>query len=167
MARRLQYLQAAIRIARRDNPKTKQSAVRLMNAWTMKTWTAVAVALVIGVAGCGRSDTITPADVAEGEVPATQPVTVRGELEKKLDERSFTMSGTAEIFSDDLVVVSRTDLPVINVGDEIEVSGTVRRVNHIEIERETSWTFNPQITVELADVKGYLVADSVRIVERQ
>jgi len=145
----------------------KQSAVRLMIFWTMKAWTAVACALIIGVAGCGSRDTVTPGDVAEGEVPTTQTVTVRGELEKRLDDRSFTMSGTAEFFSDDLVVVSRTDLPLINENDEIEVIGTVRRVNQIEIERETNWTFNPQITIELADVKGYLVADSVRVIERQ
>lgn len=127
----------------------------------------VALIALLGLAGCGQRDAVTPGDVAEGEVPAAQTVTVRGSLEKQLDERSFTMSGTAEIFSDDLVVVSRTDLPAINVGDEIEVTGRVRQVNHIEIERETNWQFNPQVTIELEDVKGYLVADSVRLIERQ
>lgn len=128
---------------------------------------AAAVVCLLGLVGCGRDAAVTPGDVAEGDVPAAQPVTVRGSLERALDERSFTMSGTAEFFSDDLVVVSRAGLPAMNVGDEIEVTGIVRNVNHIEIERETNWKFNPQITIELADVSGYLVADSLWIIERQ
>lgn len=127
----------------------------------------VALVGLLGLIGCGRGDAVTPGDVSEGEVPATQSVTVRGSLERQLDERSFTMSGTAEIFSDDLVVVSRTDLPAMSVGDEIEVTGIVRQVNHIEIERETNWQFNPQVTIELEEVKGYLVADSIRVIARQ
>ncbi len=127
----------------------------------------VALIGLLGLVGCGQRDAVTPGDVAEGDVPAAQTVTVQGSLERQWDERSFTMSGTAEIFSDDLVVVSRTDLPVMNVGDEIEVTGTVRQVSHVEIERETNWQFNPQVTIELEDVTGYLVADSVRIIERQ
>jgi hypothetical protein len=51
----LQCLHAAMKIAKRDNPTTKQSGVNLMTA-------------------C----------VAKGEVPATQTVTVRGEMEKRL-----------------------------------------------------------------------------------
>jgi len=129
--------------------------------------TVVALIGLAGLVGCGRDPAVTPGDIAEGDVPAAQPVTVRGSLERVLDERSFTMSGTAEFFSDDLVVVSRTVLPAMTVGDEIEVTGTVRNVSHIEIERETNWRFNPQITVELADVRGYLVADTVRLIERQ
>jgi hypothetical protein len=116
--------------------------------------------------GCGRDEAITPSDVAEGDVATNQVVSVQGEIEKRLDERSFTMSGTAEFFSDDLVVVSRADLPVLNVGDEIAVTGTVQRVSHIEIERQTNWKFNPQIAIELENVTGYLVADSVRVIER-
>lgn len=124
------------------------------------------LACVFGLSGCGRNDATTPGDVAEGEVPTAEVVTVRGEYEKQLDQRVFRMSGTAEWFSDDLVIVSRADLPVLNEGDEIEVIGSVRRVGMVEIERETNWKFNPEITVELADVAGYLVADSVRVIER-
>jgi hypothetical protein len=127
---------------------------------------SVALAFQMGVVGCGRDEAVTPGEVAEGDVSTDQLVTVRGEIEKQLDERSFTMSGTGEFFSDDLVVVSRNDLPVLNIGDEIAVTGTVRKVNHIEIERETNWKFNPQITIELESVTGYLVADSVRVIER-
>lgn len=127
---------------------------------------ATTLACVLGLSGCGRDDVITPGDVAEGEVPTAAVVTVRGEYEKQLDQRVFRMSSTAEIFSEDLVVVSRTDLPVLNDGDEIEVVGTVRRVGLIEIERETGWDFNPEVEVELAGVAGYLVADSVRVIER-
>ena len=132
----------------------------------MSKMNVAALACLLGLVGCARDGEVTPGDVAEGDVPAAQAVTVRGSLERQLDERSFTMSGTAEIFSDDLVVVSRTALPLITEEDEIEVTGTVRTVDHVEIERETSWTFNPQVTVELEDVTGYLVADSVRVIER-
>jgi len=133
---------------------------------TVKNLNVAALLCLLGLLGCGRNDVVTPGDIAEGDVPPAQAVTVRGSLERQLDERSFTMSGTAEIFSDDLVVVSRTALPVMSDGDEIEVTGTVRQVDRIEIERETNWQFNPQITIELTDVTGYLVADSVRVIER-
>ena len=126
----------------------------------------MAFTCMVCLLGCGRDEAITPSDVAEGDVATNQVVSVQGEIEKRLDERSFTMSGTAEFFSDDLVVVSRADLPVLNVGDEIAVTGTVQRVSHIEIERQTNWKFNPQIAIELENVTGYLVADSVRVIER-
>jgi hypothetical protein len=126
-----------------------------------------ALVCLLCLAGCGQDDGPTPGDVAQGDVPAAQAVTVRGTLQRQLDERSFTMSGTADFFSDDLVVVSRSALPVINVGDEIEVAGTVRQINHIEVSQETNWQFNPQVRIELEDVTGFLVADSVRLIERQ
>lgn len=128
---------------------------------------AALVCMLMVAWGCRRDDSgPTPGDVSEGDVPAAEVVTVRGQLERQIDQRSFTMSGTEEIFSDDLVVISRTDLPAITTDDEIEVTGTVRQVGIIEVERETGWDFSPQIEIELEEVKGYLVADQVRVIER-
>jgi hypothetical protein len=139
----------------------------------LKTFQSVTLACVIGFCGCGREegirqgDGVTPGDVAGGQVATAQTVTVRGNVVRQLDARTFTMSGTAAIFANNLAVVSRTDLPVLTQGDEVEVTGTVQNVDHIEISRQTSWTFNPQVTIELTDVTGYLVADSVRVIARQ
>lgn len=109
--------------------------------------------------------TTEPGDVAEGEVPAATTVTVTGEVEKRYDDRTVTISGEGEWFDPDLTVVSKEPLPAEVIEDaKLTVTGTVRKVGVVEVERELGWDFDPQIEVELDEVKTFLVADSVEVV---
>lgn len=106
-----------------------------------------------------------PGDVAEGEVPAATTVTVTGEVEKRYDDRTVTISGEGEWFDPDLTVVSKNALPAeVTEDTKLTVTGTVRKVGVVEIERELGWDFDPEIEVELDEVKTFLVADSVEVV---
>ena len=106
-----------------------------------------------------------PGDVAEGEVPAATTVTVTGEVEKRYDDRTVTITGEGEWFDPDLTIVSKNALPAEVIEDaKVTVTGTVRKVGVVEIEREMGWDFDPQIEAELDEVHSFLVADSVEVV---
>lgn len=117
------------------------------------------------LSGCGGDERTGPGDVSQGEVPAGQAVTVTGEIERRYDDRTFTLSGENELLKPDLVVVSRTPLPATATEDsQLRVVGTVRKIGIVEVERELGWDFQPEVEVELEEIESYLVADSVEVI---
>ena len=118
------------------------------------------------LSGCGGDDRPGAGDVSEGDVPAGQTVTVTGEVERLYDERTFTLSGDNEILKPDLAIVSRSPLPAGVAEDtDLKVTGTVRKIGVVEVERELGWDLQQEVEVELEGIKSYLVADTVEIVQ--
>lgn len=122
------------------------------------------------ISGCNKQESVQkggaePGEVAEGEVPAGNTVSVTGEIEKRYDDHTFTMSGEDELLSSDLAVVSRKPLPPEAVeGTRLKVTGTVSKIGVIEVEKEVGWDFDPQVEAELENVESFLVADSVEVI---
>ena len=121
----------------------------------------VAALLMLGLAGCegnlGPGE--SPSDVAEGEKPVGTAVTVSGEIAHRYDDHTFSLGD--DEWGENLVIVSKQPLPeVIDEETVIAVTGTVQQIGLIEFEREYGWDFDPQIEVELEEVKNYLYADS-------
>lgn len=134
----------------------------------MKSYTPLFSMLLmslIALSGC----TNEVEEVAEGEAQTGEVVTVTGEVIRVLDSRSFSMKDEHEWLEDNpLVVVSSTNLPTdFNDEDEVTVTGTVRNVAYTEIESGYDWDFDPEIEAELEEVRGFLIADSVRVTEHE
>ncbi len=93
-----------------------------------------------------------------------QSVTVRGEVSDSLDGSAFTLEGGG-VVNDEIAVI----MPGAGQGaaagfaenSTVTVSGTVRQVAVIELERELGWDLNPQIEAELEDVRYFIIADEV------
>lgn len=132
-------------------------------------------------AGCGGADTadvgepedptaeseLRPGDIEDGHAEDGSTHTVKGEVEKIYDAHTIAISSDWELFQNDLIVVSEEPLPTdINEEDYVEVTGTVRTIKWIEVEKEYEWLdFDPEIEVELEDVEGFLVASKVTVTE--
>ncbi len=97
---------------------------------------------------------------------AGKKVTVAGEIEDKLDARSFVIE-SGGIFDDEIVVLtppgSKGLRPLqLNEDADIVVTGTVRSYPVMELERELGWDLDPELEVELEGTRNYLVADNIR-----
>lgn len=122
-------------------------------------------ALLLG--GCQDDPDMNPqpADVAEGDVTAGENVTVEADVVQVYDARAVLVEGEGELFAPNLVVVTLSDLPSgLAEGDRLMIEGTVRKMGHIEIEKELTWDFDEEVDMELEDVHGYLVARTVAVV---
>ncbi len=108
-------------------------------------------------------------DVAEGEAQTGEVKTLTGEVVEVLDARTFTMKDEHRWLEDDLLtVVSKQNLPAgFNEEDEVTVVGTVQNVGVVEVESGYDWDFDPEVEVELEDVKGFFIADSVVVTEHE
>lgn len=94
-----------------------------------------------------------------------QKVKVQGEIEEKKDKRTFVLE-SGGLINDEITVVSAKDLDastsaMLVEDKDVVVSGTLRKMNVIEIEKEYGWDFDPQIEIELEKVTYYLVADKI------
>lgn len=92
-------------------------------------------------------------------------VSVAGEIEEWLDSRSFVLE-SGGLFNDEIAVVvppnaKGVDLQRLSEDADIVVSGTVRSVPVIELERELGWDFDPELEVEFEGTKHFLVVDRI------
>ncbi|HYO58395.1 hypothetical protein [Archangium sp.] len=92
-------------------------------------------------------------------------VSVAGEIEEWLDSRSFVLE-SGGLFNDEIAVVvppnaKGLDLQRLHEDADVVVSGTVRSVPVIELERELGWDFDPELEVELEGTKNFLVVDRI------
>ncbi|MFP2901684.1 hypothetical protein [Corallococcus sp. 4LFB] len=94
-----------------------------------------------------------------------QKVSVAGEIENKLDARSFVME-SGGIFDDEIVVVvpqkSQGLRPVrLREDANIVVTGTVRSIPIVDVERQLGWDLDPELKIELEGTRNFLVADRI------
>lgn len=96
---------------------------------------------------------------------AGKQVSVAGEIEEWLDARTFVLE-SGGLFNDEIAVIvppnaKGMDVQRLREDTDIVVSGTVRSVPIIELERELGWDLDPQLEVELEGTKNFLVADRI------
>lgn len=96
---------------------------------------------------------------------AGKQVSVAGELEEWLDSRTFVLE-SGGLFNDEIAVIvppnaKGLDVQRLREDADIVVSGTVRSVPLIELERELGWDFDPQLEMEFEGTKNFLVADRI------
>lgn len=119
---------------------------------------AVLVALAAGGAGCKD-------DKEDPSAYIGQSVTLSGEVEEVFGQQAFRLEPD-ERFGQGLLVV--TQGPVVlgtkNLEDglELRVTGTVRQLEIVELEREMGWDLDPEIEAEFAQ-KPILVAQTVSL----
>lgn len=127
----------------------------------------------------GRPDVVsTP---AEGEGTASvedikdeparfigKTVTISGEVEGVEEPRAFRLAGAGWLWDDEVTVV--TGQPVrlagatLEEGDDVIVTGTVRRSVIADVEREVGWDLQPELEASIEN-RPFIVASSVRKVE--
>lgn len=98
-----------------------------------------------------------------------QTVTVEADLEEvlgpysfKLDEDDLLQGG----IDNDLLVISSKAANLANIDDQwlnnrVRVTGTVRRLAVVDLERETGWDLDPQIEAEIEGSRPVLIATAV------
>jgi hypothetical protein len=133
----------------------------------------IIAALALGLFACkNESETRTPEDegssVARGESvkdvvrdPAYgERVTVDGKVDTVYGPQVFTMK--APIFHDDLLVVAPKELvaEALAAPEEVEVTGTIRKMVVSEVEREFSIDFDNAVEVKWEE-RPFLVAETL------
>lgn len=112
------------------------------------------------------TEKIEPGDVEDGEVTVGKEVTLKGEVTKVYDAHTFSLSDPGIDFEKDLVVVTKDALPFQAEDDAtVEVKGTVEKFAVVEVEEEYGWDFDPQVEIELEDVKYYLKDATINVIE--
>ena len=89
-----------------------------------------------------------------------QKVKVSGEVEEVIDRQAFILE-SGGLFNDEIVVLIPKNNMRVEEDSEVTVTGTVRAVGLVEIEREYGWDLDPQIKIELENVEAYLIADRI------
>jgi hypothetical protein len=94
-----------------------------------------------------------------------QRVSVAGEIEEKPGPRSLILE-SGGIFNDEILVIvpaNAQGLKAQQLQDDadIVVTGTVRSMSVVEVERELGWDLNPEIEVELEGTRNFLVAERI------
>lgn len=94
-----------------------------------------------------------------------QRVVVEGEIEEHLDGASFVLE-SGGIFNDEITVIAPAtegglQPQLLSEDADVVVTGTIRRIPAIEIERELGWDFDSEIEAELEEVQTFLVAETV------
>ena len=107
-----------------------------------------------------------PSDVEEGEVRVGEQVTLTGDVSEVYDARSFSLSDEGWDWEQDLIVVTKDDLPFTAGEDaEVKVTGTVKAYSVVEVEKEYGWDFEPEVEAELEDTKYYLADARIEVIE--
>jgi hypothetical protein len=153
----------------------------------MKNWNyAMAWVAVLGLAyGCdaSRADdanagamegTVRVADIQDHpDTYVGQTVTVVADVEEVHSPRAFSLdedSPAAGGIDNDLMVLSPQAGNLRDIDDQwlnnkVRVTGTVGKVNVVEIEREIGWDLSPELEVEVGKAKAVIIARSVERVE--
>ena len=103
----------------------------------------------------------------ERETYAGQEVTVSAEVTETLSTDAFVIAGTADTAVDPLLVVEEQDIPALDVGQVVEVTGTVQQDFDIAVAEEE---LGLELEDELyADYEGepYITATSGEILEEE
>lgn len=92
-------------------------------------------------------------------------ISVAGEIEDKEGPRSFVLE-SGGIFNDEILVVVPNNARGLNPQQlqddaDIVVSGTVRAMTVMDVERELGWDLDPELEVEMEGTRNYLVADQI------
>ena len=141
---------------------------------------ACAAALLIGP-GCdiGKADNVAEGTVRVADIqdhPDTyvgQTVTVVADVEEVHSPRAFSLdedSPAAGGIDNDLMVLSPQAGSLRDIDDQwlnnkVRVTGTVGKINVVEIERELGWDMSPELEVEVGKAKAVIIAKSVERVE--
>ncbi|MFP5386180.1 MAG: hypothetical protein ACLGHN_08885 [Bacteriovoracia bacterium] len=90
-------------------------------------------------------------------------VTVTGEVEDVIDKKSIIVE-SGGIINDEIVVIGRDSLnpKALKEDAKVQVTGTVRAVPVVEVEREVGWDLEPEVEAELKAVNVFLVADEIK-----
>lgn len=120
-------------------------------------------------AGAEDSTVDLAAIAAEPDKYIGKTVTVVADVEEvfgpnafALDEDAFLRGGV----DNDVLVISKQAGSLGNIDDQwlnnkVRVTGTVARMNVVEVEREVGWDLDPEIEVELEKSGAVLIASSV------
>jgi hypothetical protein len=104
-------------------------------------------------------------------------VTLHGKIEQVgADAKSFVLNGDG-FFNDEILVITRSGAktaaaanitPMFKEDNKVQVSGTIRRMKIVEVEKEYSLDLDPQIEVEFEGTAPVLVSDAsdVKVIEK-
>ena len=142
---------------------------------------ACAAALVIGP-GCDMSKadstpegTVRVADIQDHpDNYVGQTVTAVADVEEVHSPRAFSLdedSPAAGGIDNDLMVLypqsdSLRDIDDQWLNNKVRVTGTVGKINVVDIEREIGWDLSPELEVEVGKAKAVLIAKTVERVEK-
>ena len=96
-------------------------------------------------------------------------VTIVADVEEVLGPNAFTVDEDAALrggVDNDMVVLSRKADTLADIDDQwlnnkVRVTGTVGRMNIVEIEREIGWDLDPELEAEVEKAGAVLIANSV------
>lgn len=94
-----------------------------------------------------------------------QKVRVSGEVEEIIDQQAFVLE-SGGLFNDEMVVLMPKGQLQVEEDYEVAVTGTVRTVGLIDIEREYGWDLDPHVKLELEHWEAFLIADRIEIKEK-
>ena len=155
----------------------------------MKIWNYVAAcAVALGLAyGCDTSragdadgraaeGTVRVADIQDHpDTYVGQTVTVVADVEEVHSPRAFSLdedSPAAGGIDNDLMVLSPQAGSLRDIDDQwlnnkVRVTGTVAKINVVDIEREIGWDLNPELEVKVGKAKAVIIAKAVERVEER
>lgn len=96
---------------------------------------------------------------------ADKKVQVPGEVEE-INGRAFILE-SGGVFNDEIVVVMPETGMRVTEDVDVTVSGTVRTIGLVEVEREYGLDLDPEIEVELENREAFLIADRIEQRERR
>lgn len=115
---------------------------------------------VPGIGG-GPEQERSISDIAQNpDQYVNQRVTLRGEVDRIIDDRAFVIDQEGVVFRDELLVVFRSSIPLQNA-DHVTVSGIVTRLT-VELEQELGLFLEEEIQTEFRD-KPVLLADEIML----
>lgn len=140
--------------------------------------TTLSLLLLVPLAACERGEREQEATPGTATVEQIQEdtwrylgetVTVVGEAGDVHSERAFELEGDDWIFDEEVLVVAKSPVRLaaqrVAEDDDVIVTGTVRRMNRDEINRELGWEIDQGLADDWAD-KPVIVASSVRSYEQ-
>ncbi len=90
-------------------------------------------------------------------------VSVRGDVTEIVDERTFRLDDPALLGGDDiLVTMSESDMQQVTVGDQVQVTGTVRNFDREQLTADTGYDYTVEIYNPFAE-RTILLANQIQI----
>ncbi|MBZ8182952.1 MAG: hypothetical protein SAL07_02695 [Oscillatoria sp. PMC 1051.18] len=110
-------------------------------------------------------ENVTTEEVAENtEDYLGQEITVRSEVNQKVDEAAFTLNDSRFFNGDEILVINATGAPFILPEDdtEVQVTGEVQQFNIVEFEQGYGLDLDPQVYAEYEEQPA-IVAQSLAL----
>ena len=117
-----------------------------------------------------REGNLTVADVMGNlERYTGQTVTIVADVEEVFGPKAFKLdedNALAGGIDNDLLVVGSESASLATFDDQwvdnkVKVTGVVRQIAVVDLEREIGWDLDPEIEIELEDAKAVIVANAV------